>query len=81
VDNISADFMVEADHAADELLSESSMMDVFSAELRRLKRIIAGMGLSASDGEDVLQDVSIRALKQQRSNSRTALLGREDNVK
>jgi RNA polymerase sigma factor (sigma-70 family) len=39
-------------------------MDVFLAELWRLKRIIAGMGLNASDGEDVLQDVSIRVLKQ-----------------
>jgi RNA polymerase sigma factor (sigma-70 family) len=73
--------MVEADHAAGELLPESrpsgggstDLMDVFLAELGRLKRIIAGMGLSASDGEDVLQDVSIRALKQQRSVSRTAV--------
>jgi len=73
VNDISADFMVEADHAAGELLSESSLMEIFSAELWRLKRIIAGMGLNASDGEDVLQDVSIRALKQQRSGSRTAV--------
>ena len=81
VDEISADFMVEADHAAGELLPESSLMNVFSAELGRLKRIIAGMGLSASDGEDVLQDVSIRAMKQCRGGSRTALPGREDNIK
>jgi RNA polymerase sigma factor (sigma-70 family) len=86
--------MVEADHAAGELLPESrpsgggstDLMDVFLAELGRLKRIIAGMGLSASDGEDVLQDVSIRALKQQRSVSRTAVsragcLRHEDNVR
>jgi RNA polymerase sigma factor (sigma-70 family) len=64
------------DHAANERLPESSLMDVFSAEIGRLKRIIAGMGLSASDAEDVLQDVSIRALKQQRSRSR-----HEDGVK
>ena len=56
-------------------------MDVFSAELWRLKRIIAGMGLSASDGEDVLQDVSIRALKKHREDSRTALPSREDHVR
>jgi RNA polymerase sigma factor (sigma-70 family) len=37
--------------------------------------------LNASDGEDILQDVSIRVLKQQRSDSRTALLNREDSVK
>jgi RNA polymerase sigma-70 factor (ECF subfamily) len=47
-----------------EELSKSSTMDVLIAELGRLKRIIAGMGLNASDGEDVLQDVSIRVLKQ-----------------
>jgi len=49
------------------MLSETSLIDIFTAELRRLKRIIAGMGLSDSDGEDVLQDVSIKALKQQRA--------------
>ena len=42
-------------------------MNVFSAEYGHLKRIIAGMGLNASDGEDVLQDVSIKALKQTRA--------------
>jgi len=81
VDQISADLTIELNHKAGELLSESSLMDVFTAELGHLKRIIAGMGLSASDGEDVLQDVSIRALKQQRSGSQTALPGREDNVR
>jgi RNA polymerase sigma factor (sigma-70 family) len=81
VDQLSVDFMVEADHASGELLPESSLMEVFWAELGRLKRIIAGMGLSASDSEDVLQDVSIRALKQQKNNSRIALLSREDCVK
>jgi len=81
VDQISADLKIEINHTAGEMLSESSLMDVFSAEFGRLKRIIAGMGLSASDGEDVLQDVSIRALKQQKSGSRTALPSREDNVR
>jgi len=81
VDEISADLTIELNHTAGELLSESSLMEVYSAELWRLKRIVAGMGLSASDGEDVLQDVSIRALKQQRGGLRTALLSREDNVK
>jgi RNA polymerase sigma factor (sigma-70 family) len=73
VDNISVDFTVEMELAASEPLPESNLLDVFSAELWRLKRIIAGMGLNASDGEDVLQDVSIRVLKQQRSDSRTAV--------
>jgi RNA polymerase sigma factor (sigma-70 family) len=68
VNEISVDFAVEMDHASNECLPESNLMDVFSAEYGRLKRIIAGMGLSASDGEDVLQDVSIKALKQTRAS-------------
>jgi RNA polymerase sigma factor (sigma-70 family) len=81
VNETSVDFMVEMDHASNEYLPESNLLDVFSTELWRLKRIIAGMGLSASDGEDILQDVSIQALKQQRSGLQTALLSREDNVR
>ena len=69
------------DHATNECLPESNLLDVFSTEIWRLKRIIAGMGLSASDGEDVLQDVSIRALKQCSAGTRPALLSREDSVK
>jgi len=53
----------EADQPAGKRSSESSLVDIFIAELGRLKRIIAGMGLSASDAEDVLQDVSVQALK------------------
>jgi RNA polymerase sigma factor (sigma-70 family) len=67
VNEISIDFAVEIDHATSERLPKSSLIDVFSVEIGRLKRIIAGMGLSASDGEDVLQDVSIKALKQTRA--------------
>jgi len=69
------------DHATNECLPESNLLAVLSSELPKLKRIIAGMGLSASDGDDVLQDVSIRALKQHKSGSQTALLNREDSVK
>lgn len=53
----------EINPTADEKLSAPGLIDVFTAELGRLKRIVAGMGLNTSDGEDVLQDVSIRALK------------------
>jgi RNA polymerase sigma-70 factor (ECF subfamily) len=44
--------------------SELNFANIFLAELGRLKRIVAGMGLDVSDSEDVLQDVSIQALKQ-----------------
>lgn len=81
MDEISADLTVEMDHTTGESLPESNLMEVFSAELWRLKQIIAGMGLSASDGEDVLQDVSIRALKRCKGGSRTALPSRQDNIK
>ena len=81
MNTISSDFTVEMNHAANERIPESSLMDIFSVEIGRFKRIIAGMGLNAPDGEDVLQDVSIRALKQQKSESQTALLNREDSIK
>jgi RNA polymerase sigma factor (sigma-70 family) len=81
VNLIGVDFTIEMKHAASEPLPESNLLDIFSAELGYLKKIIASMGLGSSDGEDVLQDVSIRVLKQQKSNSRIALLSREDSVK
>lgn len=67
MNTISADFTVEMDHPANERLQELRLMDVFSAEFECLKRIIAGMGLNAPDGEDVLQDVSLKALKHTRT--------------
>ncbi len=60
---INPDLALKLDQTAVENSVESKL-DVFLAELGRLKRIIAGFGLSAQDGEDVLQDVSIKALKQ-----------------
>jgi len=62
VNEINPDFAAKAAQAAGEQSSKSKL-DIFLAELGRLKRIVAGFGLSASDGEDVLQDVSIQALK------------------
>ncbi|HLB74768.1 MAG TPA: RNA polymerase sigma factor [Sedimentisphaerales bacterium] len=43
--------------------SKLGLLEIFLGQQPRLRRIAAGMGLSASDVEDVLQDVSIRALK------------------
>ena len=53
----------EGDQAAGERSSEANFVGIFFAEIGRLKRIIAGMGLGASDAGDVLQDVSIQALR------------------
>jgi RNA polymerase sigma-70 factor (ECF subfamily) len=63
VNEKNADFEAEVDQAASERSSEANFVDIFSAEMGRLKRIIAGMGLGASDAEDVLQDVVIQALR------------------
>ena len=58
-----ADFEAGADQTASERSSEANFVGIFFAEMGRLKRIIAGMGLGASDAEDVLQDVVIQALR------------------
>ena len=63
MNEMNSDFAADAYQAAGEQSSKQKL-DIFLAELGRLKRIVAGLGLSAQDGEDVLQDVSIQALKQ-----------------
>lgn len=40
-----------------------SLMAVFLGQFGRLKRFVMGMGLSVSDAEDVLQDVSVEVLR------------------
>jgi RNA polymerase sigma-70 factor (ECF subfamily) len=42
------------------------LFETYIAELDRLRRIAAGMGLGAADAEDALQDVSVKALRQRR---------------
>lgn len=39
------------------------MHSVFMGHIERLRRLVAAMGLSAEDGQDVLQDVYIEAVK------------------
>ena len=62
MNEMNSDFAADAYQAADERSSKLNL-NIFLAELGRLKRIMAGFGLSVQDGEDVLQDVSIKALK------------------
>jgi RNA polymerase sigma-70 factor (ECF subfamily) len=76
VNETDADFATGADQTIDQQSSRLSLTEVLFAELERLKRIIAGMGLGASDGEDVLQDVAVRALHQSGSFE-----SREDGVR
>ena len=58
-----ADFGGYVDRTAGKRSSKPNLVDIFVAERLRLRRIAAGMGLNAPDAEDVLQDVSIKALK------------------
>jgi RNA polymerase sigma-70 factor (ECF subfamily) len=67
VNEINPDFTVELDQTTVQQKSNSKL-DIFFAELGHLKRIVAGFGLSTSDGEDVLQDVSIKALERSGEN-------------
>jgi RNA polymerase sigma factor (sigma-70 family) len=64
VNEIIVDFVALENLPANDRILELNLIDIFLAELGRLKRIVAGMGLNAADSEDVLQDVSIRTLKQ-----------------
>jgi len=60
VNETNADF---ADLTAGQSSSKPGLLDIFLDQEPRLRRIAAGMGLGASDVEDVLQDVSVKALK------------------
>jgi DNA-directed RNA polymerase specialized sigma24 family protein len=42
----------------------SSLFRMFLQERDRLRRIAAGMGMAGADIDDVLQDVSVKVLKQ-----------------
>jgi RNA polymerase sigma-70 factor (ECF subfamily) len=68
VNGIHADIEITLKQRASEKSSKLKLMDIFYAERGRLKRIAAGFGLSASDGEDVLQDVSIKVLERSGEN-------------
>lgn len=58
------EFQPVANRAGSGRPSESGLADLFLAEVGRLRRIVAGMGLGVSDGEDVLQDVFVQVLRQ-----------------
>ena len=68
MNGINADIEIRWKQRAGEKSSKLKLMDVFYSEIGRLKRIAAGFGLSASDGEDMLQDVSIKVLERSGEN-------------
>jgi RNA polymerase sigma-70 factor (ECF subfamily) len=63
VNDKSGNFRTEDNQVPSHFSPESSCLDVFLSEIGRFKRVAAGMGLGASDCEDVLQDVSVQALR------------------
>jgi RNA polymerase sigma factor (sigma-70 family) len=67
VNEINPNFTAKLKQAAGQQKSNSTL-GTFFTEIGRLKRIVAGFGLSPSDGEDVLQDVSIKALERSGEN-------------
>ena len=64
MNEIIADFAAEMIYPAIGGIEELDLVEIFLTERNRLKRIVAGMGLNAADCEDVLQDVSVKALNQ-----------------
>ncbi|UCG46297.1 MAG: sigma-70 family RNA polymerase sigma factor [Phycisphaerales bacterium] len=58
-----ADIGEELERTVCDRSSPGSSLKIMQSELGRLKRIAAGMGLRGADAEDVVQDVSIQALK------------------
>ena len=64
MNEISAKFDLEIDYHASGGTMDLDLVEIFLGEQSRLKRIVAGMGLNAPDAEDVLQSVSIKAMRQ-----------------
>jgi RNA polymerase sigma-70 factor (ECF subfamily) len=64
VNDAAVDLEAGTGRSVAERSSKRGFFDIFLSELARLKRIVAGMGLGVSDAEDILQDVSIKVLKQ-----------------
>ena len=67
MNEINPNFTVKLKQTAGQQKSNSTLGPFFT-EIGRLKRIVASFGLSPSDGEDVLQDVSIKALERSGEN-------------
>lgn len=53
-----------------------NMHSVFIKQLKRLRRLIIGMGLNAEEGEDILQDVYLEAIHRLSGHDNTERAGR-----
>lgn len=63
LNEVNTDSEVKERSQTDDCSSGAGFLEVFGSERGRLKRIAVGMGLNGADADDVLQDVSIKALK------------------
>jgi len=63
VNEISAEIGLEINNDTCCETIDPYLLDIFLAQQDRFRRIVGDMGLSAADSEDVLQDVSIKAMK------------------
>jgi len=62
--------------ANDGQAEQGTFAELFGRYVDKLKRVVAGMGLSASDGDDVLQEVYLSGMKQVRQWTGREELGR-----
>ena len=63
MNEISAEFGLEFEYDTYGETTELNIVEIFMAQESKLKRIAGGMGLNAADSEDVLQNVSIKAIQ------------------
>ena len=63
MNEISAEIELETEYIASGEAMDLNLVEIFLAQQIRLRRIVAGMGLNAADAEDVLQNVSLKAMQ------------------
>jgi RNA polymerase sigma-70 factor, ECF subfamily len=63
VNEIIAEIDLELEYDAGTNAMDLNLVEIFMALQNRLNRIAAGMGLNTADAEDVLQNVSIKAMQ------------------
>lgn len=63
MNEISAAIGLEIEYETSSEAMDLNLVEIYLAQQGRLRRIVAGMGLNAADIDDVLQDVSVKAMQ------------------
>ncbi|MBN2591074.1 MAG: sigma-70 family RNA polymerase sigma factor [Sedimentisphaerales bacterium] len=63
MNEISAEIGLEFEYDTCVEAIDLNLVEIFMAQQNRLKRIVGGLGLNTADSEDVLQNVSIKAMQ------------------